>query len=109
MTTEIDLSTIELDVDRWEYVINESTYIRLVALEESPKTNEQIIPLDGIIIELIENAGSTEEKRTTQSNIIGLEQSVCSLTSIYPELQGTRIDKDNYKKCTLVVTYEEST
>jgi len=107
VTVNVDLSTIELDVDRWEYVINESTYVRLVVVDESPKVNEQIIPLDGIIIDLVENAGREDEIRTTQSNIIGLTQGVCSLTSIYPDLQGMRIDKNNYKNCTLTIVYEE--
>ena len=105
MTATVDLSTIEIDIDKWDYVINESTYVRLVFVDETPKVDEIILPLEGVILELVENAGTENETRTTQSNIIGISQGACYITSIYTDLQGIRLSKNNYKQCSLTITY----
>lgn len=100
--------TITLTVDQDAFVndtcicqVTSSRYLRFYSIDEDFKTSSGLVPVKKIICELLETDENGVTAGYSLPNVIGISNSVFSITTETPSLEGQVLTIDNIDKCVM--------
>lgn len=100
--------TITLTVDKDVFVndtcmcqVTSSRYLRFYSIDESFNTSSGTVSVNRVICELLEVDEDGNVSGYSLPNVIGISNSVFSITTETPSLEGQLLTLDNIDKCVL--------
>lgn len=100
--------TITLTIDKDVFVndtcicqVTSTRYLRFYSIDESFNTTSGLVSVNRIICELLEVTEDGTTVGYSLPNIIGVSNSVFSITTETPSLEGQLLTLDNIDKCVM--------